>query len=253
MDLTQNKSAICVKKTCLKNLYNEYRNNYTPIDIIGEIWVKIKNMDGSYFISNYFRVKYYKNGKPYIFKQKINKDGYYEIRVTQNGVRKGKRIHRIWAECFLDNPNGYNVINHINGIKTDNFPSNIEWCTSQQNTEHAKNKGLIPFGTNVKHSRLPEKDVLDIYNSKETYAVLMAKYNLSKRMLYKIRHGLSWVSLTGGTVKNNSNKYSDDKVIAIYKDILTVPEISKKYNIPRSVVYRIKKKQTYKNVLDGFD
>lgn len=80
-------------------------------------------------------------------KQKIkigktkNQQGYYQVRL---GGRAGKTmlLHRVLAECFVENPNKYDIVNHINGNKSDCSISNLEWCTSSYNNKHAFNCGL---------------------------------------------------------------------------------------------------------------
>ena len=70
-----------------------------------------------------------------------NNQGYYQVRL---GGRDGKTfvLHRILAEAFVPNPNGYNVVNHKDGNKGNCSITNLEWCTSSYNNKHAYATGL---------------------------------------------------------------------------------------------------------------
>lgn len=55
---------------------------------------------------------------------------------------KSWKLHRLMAITFIPNPNNYPMINHKDGNKLNNDISNLEWCTNQQNMQHAFDTGL---------------------------------------------------------------------------------------------------------------
>lgn len=70
--------------------------------------------------------------------------GYFQVGI---GGRKGKieMVHRIMAEAFIPNPDNKPFVNHIDGDKGNCSPSNLEWCTSKENNNHAVKTGLNPM------------------------------------------------------------------------------------------------------------
>jgi hypothetical protein len=84
-----------------------------------------------------------------LLKQKVSPHGY--MQVTLNNQYEGKRtfnVHSLVAKAFVDGYDGGLEVNHKDGVKTHNWASNLEWVTSQRNSEHAFATGLanIPFG-----------------------------------------------------------------------------------------------------------
>jgi hypothetical protein len=69
--------------------------------------------------------------------------GYLQVRFTINGKTYRKYIHRMVAEAFIPNPHGYSEVNHIDGDKSNNHVSNLEWCSRSYNIKHALKKGLL--------------------------------------------------------------------------------------------------------------
>ena len=109
-----------------------------------EIWKDIKGYEGFYQISNLGRVKslHYKNvysNKEKVLRERDNQDGYVSV------VLKGKKhyIHRLVAGAFVENPNQFKEVNHIDGNKRNNNAINLEWCTRSQNIIHAIEIGLL--------------------------------------------------------------------------------------------------------------
>lgn len=119
-----------------------------------EVWKDIPGYEGEYQVSNIGRVRSldrtvdianskYGNHKR-VFKGRILKPkiaasrGYPFVMLRlKNEKTITISIHRCVCMAFLPNPNGYNDVNHKNGIRTDNRVENLEWCTRQYNIWHS--------------------------------------------------------------------------------------------------------------------
>ena len=55
---------------------------------------------------------------------------------------KTEYVSRLLAETFIDNPNGYSDVRHIDGNKFNNDISNLEWCTHQQTQKDSYGMGI---------------------------------------------------------------------------------------------------------------
>lgn len=49
---------------------------------------------------------------------------------------KDMYVHRLVALCFIENPNNYAEVNHIDGDRTNNNVENLEWCNRSMNNKH---------------------------------------------------------------------------------------------------------------------
>ena len=72
-----------------------------------------------------------------ILKPRSNNGGYQYVNFKINGKNTNFAVHRIVANAFIPNPNGYTEINHKDYDKTNNCIENLEWVTSSQNKQHA--------------------------------------------------------------------------------------------------------------------
>ena len=95
--------------------------------------------------------------------QYLNDKGYYMISIRYGLKSKPYRVSRLVAETFIPNHKNKPEVNHINGIKTDNSWTNLEWVTHKENIEHAIKMGLINNkGSNNGMAILTEKDIPEI-------------------------------------------------------------------------------------------
>lgn len=81
--------------------------------------------------------------------QRISKQGY--IRLDLNVGINGKKqvfLHRLIAETLIPNPHNLECVDHIDGNKLNNHPSNLQWITRSDNVKKAQSMGR--WGTHPK-------------------------------------------------------------------------------------------------------
>ena len=90
-----------------------------------------------YEVSNKGLVRNKVSGK--VLKPEKTNGGYLRVALGNDEGYKKKKVHRLVAEAFIDNPNPeeYDQVNHKNLCKTDNNAENLEWCSDSFNKRHA--------------------------------------------------------------------------------------------------------------------
>jgi len=163
-----------------------------------EIWKDIPRYEGYYMASNLGRIKSIKRqGSPgNIRKPRLQHKGYLKLNLNKNGNGKMEFVARLIAKTFIPNPENYNQVNHINGIKIDNRAHNLEWCNNSQNRLHAFKIGLInkPVGELNSNAKLTRKEVNEIRSFHKRYSLqeLSKMYNISTQQIRNIVLNKSW-------------------------------------------------------------
>lgn len=101
-----------------------------------EIW-KVISSDPRYEVSNLGRVRNAKTHR--IRSQHLDTCGYSVI--TGLNIHTC-RVARLVADAFIPNPLNKDTVNHIDGVKTNNCVSNLEWATRSEQMLHAYKMGL---------------------------------------------------------------------------------------------------------------
>lgn len=88
-----------------------------------------------------------------ILKSYRDTHGYPTVGLYRDGKRKMRNIHVLMAKEFLVKKNSNDVVNHINGIKSDNNIDNIEFVSQRENILHAYRLGLNKQRCGREHER----------------------------------------------------------------------------------------------------
>lgn len=114
-----------------------------------ESWKPVVDYDGYYEVSdlgNVRSVRYDHLGRLIhckVLKPSVQKSGgYLMVVLSSPSKRVNCTVHRLVAKAFLPNPNALPEVNHINGDKTNNSITNLEWCSGSDNLYHAYRTGL---------------------------------------------------------------------------------------------------------------
>ena len=125
------KSLKSFETFCIFAKINKHFNNMRK-----EIWKPVEGYEKLYEISNLGRVKSLKYGKERILKPEKDKYGYLRVQLWRDGKYKMFLAHRLVAIAFIPNPKGFEQVNHLDEVKTNNCAENLEFCDAKYNSNY---------------------------------------------------------------------------------------------------------------------
>lgn len=128
-----------------------------------EFWKKVQDYE-NYEISTQGRVMNTRRNK--LLTPNKNTWGYLGVFLYKNGIGKRHQIHRLVAQAFLETPLEKNEVNHIDGDKTNNYITNLEWVTRSENMKHAHQNNLMDISKAYKMSSKTQGTKLTVFDKK---------------------------------------------------------------------------------------
>lgn len=126
---------------------------------------------------------------------------YYSVKIIdKDGNKRNMTIHRLIALTYLPNPNNLEEVNHIDGVKTNNTLSNLEWVSRSENLKHAFRLGLNDSKGELNgRAKLKDDQVIAIYNtllSGESNKDVAKEFNLNISVVMDIKAKRAWSHIT---------------------------------------------------------
>ena len=178
-----------------------------------EIWKPIADIEG-YEVSSLGHVRSLKTNSPRVLKPRsLFRSPYLTVKFSVNNKPVHRTIHRLVAEAFILNPDNKPYVNHINGIKTDNRATNLEWTTPSENTRHALDKGLKAQGSACSWAKFTDGQIIYIRDNPDnlnTYE-LAELFGIDEANISSIQLGKTYKS-SGGIIREPKCKRVPDDV-----------------------------------------
>ena len=129
----------------IEHEYCERVNIPSPSPSDKEEWKDIIEFEGKYKISTFGRVMSYAYKSPRILKNRITKDGYCTVVLTNINGSKEFYIHYLVLKTFIGERPFKHHCCHSNGIPRDNRLINLRYDTVKRNKEDTKLLKLLNF------------------------------------------------------------------------------------------------------------
>ena len=194
-------------------------------------------------------------------KPSIDKGGYELITLNNHGKVYAIRIHQLVARAFIPKHGNKNQVNHINGIKTDNYYWNLEWVSAKENIHHAIKTGLSNYARGEKSgkSKYSDDQITNVCILLET--VKYSKNDISditgvdRHMVNDIYKGRYWQHISKLYDFSSRKKLDEDKKNKIHQvckllesNRYNLFEIEKQTGISFKSVSEILHRKTYKKI-----
>lgn len=123
----------------------------------------------------------------------LNRRGYPVVATKRSGIRKKQFVHVLVAHAFVPGWFEGATVDHLDGVKTNNLPTNLEWVTKAENTrrQNAAGRG-VPKGELHPGARLANADVSKVFELRQaglSFSEIGEALGVSMSLAHKIFTG----------------------------------------------------------------
>ena len=145
---------------------------------------------------------------------RYDKDNYCIINLNTIYGRKTFKLHRIvgimWCYNHFYNYSSNIQINHKDGIKTNNYYRNLEWCTAKQNIYHEYENNLAIKGSHRKYDELLIQNICELLEKGYPTPMIIQSLNIKEYNKDEISDLI--YSIICGRWKNISKNYNIKRI-----------------------------------------
>lgn len=165
-------------------------------------WVFVPSTNNLYEVNEHGDVRKVSRGIP--LTASITKIGYKIVSIVFSTDNVQKRyVHDLISEVFIGKKPIGKEVNHIDGDKTNNTVSNLEYITRSENINHGLKIGLIHHGESRSDSKLKKETVVKIRFLRRTTGFG------ATRIARLLGNEVTSISVVGHVIYNRSWKWDD--------------------------------------------
>jgi hypothetical protein len=136
-----------------------------------------------------------RQSEPRIMAPQDDTRGYLHITLSGGGQRR-RYVHQLVLEAFVGPRGEHRDGRHIDGCRTNNVPSTLEWCSHAKNMDDQFAHGTRALGAKHGMAKLTDEQAREIYAANgETYKAIGARYGVSASVVCNIKKRRKWLHL----------------------------------------------------------
>lgn len=178
-----------------------------------------------------------------------NGRGYLKIKLSIENVQRDAYVHRLVCEAFHGPcPPGLQC-RHLNGNRSDNRPTNVEWASKAVNEADKVAHGTISRGEMCTNAVLTEAVVVEARRrvaAGERLDHLAAEFGVGRAVLGDAVRGHRWKHIPGACrPRDRFRRFTPCDVAHIRAMTEKVADLARHYGVHKNAIVQVRKRETY--------